>query len=81
MVYAFTELMDRNPYAFAWELLKNIAGIGIIYYLGGWFGAGDYFPWINAVLIAWFIISSAVCGWFVFVDFKKESRPAATNPA
>lgn len=81
MVYAFTELMDRSAYAFIWELLKSAAGIGIIYYLGDWFGAGRYFPWVNAVLIAWFIIASVVCGWFVFVDFRKEARSKSTNLA
>jgi len=81
MVYAFTELMDRSANAFIWELLKSATAIGIIYYLGDWFGAGSYFPWINAVLIAWFIISSAICGWFVFVDFRKEASSKSTNLA
>ena len=81
MVYAFTDLMDRNPYALVWELLKNILGLSIIYYLGDWFGASNYLPWNNIMLIAWFILSSVVCGWFVFVDFRKEAKPILTNPS
>ena len=72
-VYAFTELMNRNKYAMAWEFLKNIFGIGIIYYYGDWFGLGKSLPWINIVLITYFIISSLVAAWFVFYDFKKSS--------
>ena len=72
-VYAFTELMSRNKYAVVWELLKNIFGIGIIYYYGDWFGAGKSLPWINIVLITYFIVSSLITGWFVLYDFKKSS--------
>jgi len=79
MVYAFTDLMDRNPNAFVWELLKNIFGLGIIYYTGDWFGASAHFPWINTALIAWFILSSVICAWFVFIDFRKEARPVLTT--
>jgi sterol desaturase/sphingolipid hydroxylase (fatty acid hydroxylase superfamily) len=71
-VYAFTELMNRNKYAMAWEFLKSIFGIGIIYYYGDWFGLGKSLPWINIVLITYFIISSLVAGWFVLYDFKKS---------
>lgn len=81
MVYAFTDLMDRNPYALVWELLKNVLGLSIIYYLGDWFGAGNYLPWINTALIVWFILSGVVCGWFVFVDFRKEAKPILANPS
>lgn len=81
MVYAFTELMDRNPYAFAWELIKNIMGMTIILYLGDWFGASTYFGWINFILITWFILSTIVCGWFVFIDFKKEAKSTVTTLA
>jgi len=72
-VYAFTELMNRNKYAMAWEFLKDIFGIGIIYYYGDWFGLGKSLPWIDIVLITYFITSSLVAGWFVLYDFKKSS--------
>ncbi|HEX5155217.1 MAG TPA: sterol desaturase family protein [Parafilimonas sp.] len=75
-VYAFTELMNRNSYAIAWELLKNVLGISIIYYYGDWFGAGKSLPWINVVLITYFIISSFVTAWFVFYDFKRDDTGA-----
>jgi sterol desaturase/sphingolipid hydroxylase (fatty acid hydroxylase superfamily) len=81
MVYAFTELMDRNPYAFVWELIKNMMGIAIILYLGDWFGASSYFTWINIAIVAWFILSTVICGWFVFADFRKKTKSAVTNLA
>jgi hypothetical protein len=75
-VYAFTELMNRNKYALFWEIFKSVFGIGIIYYYGDWFGAGKSLPWINAMLIAYFIISSLVAGWFVLNDFRKSDVKA-----
>ncbi len=73
-VYSYTELMDRNPYALVWEIIKNIAGIGIIFYIGDWFGASAYVPWINTAMIAWFLISTVVTAWFVFYHFKTDNN-------
>ena len=77
-VYAFTELMNRNKYAVMWEFLKSSFGIGIIYYYGDWFGVSYYLPWINAVLIAYFIIAFLVTAWFVFYDIKKMDAAVET---
>jgi sterol desaturase/sphingolipid hydroxylase (fatty acid hydroxylase superfamily) len=71
-VYSFTDLMDRNRYAIVWEILKNAFGIAIIYRQGDWFGAGSYLWWINYALIAYFILSTVVCGWFVYKHYKED---------
>ncbi|HRI21735.1 MAG TPA: sterol desaturase family protein [Panacibacter sp.] len=80
-VYAYSELMDKNQYAFIWELLKNGCGIAVIYYLGDWFGAGKFLPGIHYVLIGYFILSSVITCWFVFVDFKKEEKQSVASIA
>ena len=66
MVYAFTELMDGNRYAFVWEIVKAATGIGLIVYLGDWFGANAFLPWVSTVLIAYFVLSVAVTAWLSF---------------
>jgi sterol desaturase/sphingolipid hydroxylase (fatty acid hydroxylase superfamily) len=73
-VYAYTELMDRNPYAILWEALKNIYALGIIYYYGDWFGASQFIPWINYVLIAYFITATVVTGWFAYINYKEDRQ-------
>lgn len=73
-VYAYSELMDRNRYALLWEVIKNIFGCAIIYKTGDWFGASVFFPGINYSIIAWFIVSTIVTAWFVFIEFKSESK-------
>jgi alkylglycerol monooxygenase len=65
-VYAFTELMDGNRYAFGWEAAKAIAGIAILFYTGDWFGASASYAWIKYVLLAYFLLSFAVTAAAVF---------------
>ena len=66
MVYAFTELMDGNRYAIVWEVLKASMGISLIFYLGDWFGANAFLPWVSNVLIAYFVISVGITAWLAF---------------
>jgi sterol desaturase/sphingolipid hydroxylase (fatty acid hydroxylase superfamily) len=63
-VYAFTDMLDRRRYAFVWETLKTITGIGLIYWYGDWFGASVYLSWINYFLVAYFLISVLVTSLF-----------------
>jgi sterol desaturase/sphingolipid hydroxylase (fatty acid hydroxylase superfamily) len=73
-VYAYTELMDRNPYAIFWEGIKNSFALGIIFYFGNWFGASQTLPWINYLLIAYFIAATIVTGWFVYSHYKEDRQ-------
>lgn len=71
-VYALTELMDRNPYAWVWEVLKCCMGIGIIYSLGDWFGISQYFSYFNFIFVAYFIVSVFVSVYFSMPEPKKS---------
>jgi sterol desaturase/sphingolipid hydroxylase (fatty acid hydroxylase superfamily) len=72
-VYAYTDLMDRNPFAIFWESAKNIFGLSIILKTGDWFGASSIFPWINYFLIAYFVSSTVIVSWFVYLHRKEDS--------
>jgi alkylglycerol monooxygenase len=75
-IYAFTELMDRNRYAFAWETLKNTLGFYFIYKQGDWFGASSLIPGITIILGAYFIISTIISTWFVYQhNLEEDNRP------
>lgn len=63
MVYAFTELMDGNPVALVWEILKNGLGLAILYYHRSWFGADQFGDWPTIALMIYFIGSTLVVGW------------------
>ena len=73
-VYAFTELMDRNPYAVLWEGVKNIYALAIVFFYGDWFGASQLIPWINYLLIAYFITATVISGWFAYNHYKEDRQ-------
>ena len=77
-VYALTELMDRNPFAIFWETLKNVLALMIIFYYGDWFGAAQMISWINYFLIAYFISSTVICAWFVYLHYKEDKQLAVS---
>jgi alkylglycerol monooxygenase len=74
-VYAYTELMDRNPYALFWEVLKNAFGIAVIYKTGDWFGiSNNISAWINYLLIGYFMLSTFITAWFVYKHAKEDRQ-------
>ncbi len=64
-VYAYTELMDRNPNAIWWELVKNICGFVLLIQMGNWFGSSQN----QTFLVAFYLVISMI-GTTYFV--KKE---------
>jgi len=69
-VYAFTELMDRNPRAWIPELLKLGMGFFILWDQGDWFLADQMVPNLSAIIGIYLLISFLVT--LVFV--KKHSK-------
>ena len=63
-VYALSELMDNNSYAWAWELLKAITGIAIIFYSGDWFLTNNFNPVIKYWVAAYLLFSLMVTFYF-----------------
>ncbi len=57
-VYALTEFMDRAKYAWALELVKNIACVVYISQTGQWFGSNSISNVIAPVLIGYFVTST-----------------------
>jgi len=69
-------LMDRNQYAVAWEALRCTFGIYLIYQQGDWFGANTFMPGVSYALTAYFILSTIITGWFVYIHYKEDRQPA-----
>lgn len=70
-VYAFTELMDRNKYAWVSEAIKMAFAFGILVQTGDWFGLTQYVIPIVPVLTVYFVLSFSVCLYFVSVENPK----------
>lgn len=81
-VYALTDLMDRSPYAIAWEILRGGLGLWFIYQQQDWFGASQYLSSASYILAGYFILSIIVTTVFV-IQHKREdsSRRLAASPA
>jgi alkylglycerol monooxygenase len=63
-VYAFTELMDGQQYAFVWEALKTTLGIGILFYYGDWFGLDNAFYGASSIVVGYLLLSLGMSIWF-----------------
>lgn len=75
MVYAYTELLDKNRFAWVWELIKNLLGTFVLIQYDDWFGLSNYLPATKIVLLSYFILSTFVTFWLV----NKESKKALTS--
>ncbi len=76
-IYSFTELMDRNRNSFYIETFKNIFGLSIFIGLGGWFNLNHTSLIVNYLVPIYFILSSCVVGYFVFVDFAPKKTKSS----
>lgn len=74
-VYAYTELMDRNPNAWAWELLKAVYAMYFVITSGDWFGMNTAFPGAIYGFVGYLLVSLLLS--FVF-SLSKE-RVQLTN--
>lgn len=72
-VYALTELMDRNPWALFWEIVRSGLGLAFLWRQSDWFGATTYLSTIQYILGAYFILSIMVTGWFVYRHWKEDA--------
>jgi alkylglycerol monooxygenase len=73
-IYAYTELMDRNPFALVWETVKNAIGLGLIYSMGDWFGVSSMIPFGKYMVATYFIIATVIVAAFVFNDILQDAK-------
>ncbi|NVK48957.1 MAG: sterol desaturase family protein, partial [Cyclobacteriaceae bacterium] len=75
-IYAYTELMDKNPNAWAWELLKAAYAFYFIFTQGDWFGLNAAFPGALQALIIYLAVSAVLAIWF---SFRKKNEVQFAN--
>lgn len=63
-VYAMTELMDQNQYAWFWELIKFSIGFYVILSTGDWFGLSSRIPGMLPAFIIYLIVSMLAAAYF-----------------
>ena len=72
-VYAFSEQMDGNKFAFIWGLLFAASGISILFYTGDWFGISYLSPLVKYFILIYFFATAALSLWFSYTNRGNES--------
>ncbi|GMQ28622.1 sterol desaturase family protein [Algoriphagus confluentis] len=70
-VFSYTELMDRNPNAWAWELLKVAYALYFVVVAGDWFGLNKFLPGSLYLFVGYLALSAIFSIWF---SLRKENK-------
>ncbi|MFN0203883.1 MAG: sterol desaturase family protein [Bacteroidia bacterium] len=70
-IYAYCELLDKNPYAMYWEGAKSLVFMVFIYLQKDWFGISTHFPWAIYLLLFYLFVSPIIV-W----NFNREQTLA-----
>jgi len=73
-VYSFASLMDKNPRAIWYELVRLSLGIGLIVWQGGWFGLDALVTGGTWIISAYLGLSAAVTFGFVLTEVRPYVR-------
>jgi hypothetical protein len=72
-VYSYTELMDTNKFSLVWESIRFTFGIGIVTYIGDWFGIDRIIPFGTYLIMGYLVLSLLVNVYFVSFGFINHS--------
>jgi hypothetical protein len=70
-VYSYTELMDERKTSIVWESIRFLFSIGIFVYFRNWFGVT--IPFVNYVIMGYFLLSLVVNIYFISINFEKKT--------
>jgi len=72
MIYAYSALMDRDPNAIWFELIKSVFGLGILFYMGDWFFLNEVMGGASILVAAYLVVSVVVVAGFVMKEVRAE---------
>ena len=78
-VFCYTTLMDKDKYAWLFEIVRCIIAIIIINYYGAWFTLDNFLPFGTTMVMLYFILSAAVSIAFEILEFKRDMQPIGAN--
>lgn len=76
-VFAYTELMDRNPLAWFWEALKSSYALYFIFTTEDWFGLNAQFPGVVYAFVGYLVISTLSSLLFSLQKPNASSSPSS----
>ncbi|MEL6632863.1 MAG: sterol desaturase family protein [Bacteroidota bacterium] len=76
LVYSYTSLMDLDQNAWWIDLIKSAYGLGIIYFMDGWFVMDSWIPGGSMAMMAYLILSPVIVAGFTFGEVKSYQKLA-----
>ena len=73
-IFAYTTLMDKNPLAVPFELLKLIIGISLIYKMGGWFMMDAQISGATTMIVVYMLLSALLSIYFSYYEKVKSIK-------
>jgi len=81
MVYAYTDLLDRNPMAIVSEVMKCGLGLYLVWSTGDWFGISAKYPHSGTAVVIYLLISLFVTTYFVVRHRREDQTSSFTSLA
>jgi alkylglycerol monooxygenase len=73
-VYSYSELMDKNKFAYIYEGIRYVFAVIIIYFTGSWFKIDDLIPYGTIIVMTYFTLSLLISIYFGTVEFKETQN-------
>lgn len=78
-VYAYTSLMDKDKFAWLFELLRFSYATAIISYFGSWFTLDAWLPNATQFMLGYFMLSSAISLAFCYFELGTKAADFQTK--
>lgn len=78
-VYSYSELMDKNKFAYIYEGIRYIFAAIIVYFTGSWFKIDDLIPYGTTIVMTYFTLSFVISIYFGTVAFKETQNQPVLN--
>jgi alkylglycerol monooxygenase len=78
-IYSYTDLMDKNRFAWVFETTRLIYGLSLIYFMNSWFEIDGLIPFGSVLITVYLILSWLVSLYFTQFEFKHERIPKAIS--
>lgn len=74
-IFSYTALMDRHKMAFITEIIKCVAGFGLMYRMSGWYLLDEWVQFGSVIMSAYLLLSLVVSFYYTYLE---ETNPSAT---
>ena len=69
-IFGYTAIMDKKKYGLWVEIMRSVAGLICIYYLGNWFGIDKFIQFGSTLVIIYFCCT--ILGAFYFTKIQSQ---------